>query len=1236
MSYFDELVDEQKKASKGNATKRTDPIQKKVEGDSYFEELKNEQPIQKSPVNPVKGGASGDWDSPSGSSMSFDKNWNEIKEIEPNAPKPQGFIETAKNEYKRDPFNVGLDPSSLNSIYFDELDPNKNKSFEQITGEITGKYILPLGRDIVAYGTGIGVGGLIGSVAPGVGTFVGGVAGGMSVGAPMGIVSARGKAYTDERLGKDITSEQFGERQALGGFKGMLTGGGAAVISPAEKTATILTKSLALTAPETMLNLGIIKSEGDNITPTSALGAVIEPLATNFGANMLLKGISKIPNIINKSSISEAATGRSTKEIEVMLKTEAGQAELEVSGATKVDIESSKQILRATDEILFDPNLSYQAKAAQIKEKLKANQDRLVPDEVRLKDDTFDQNELKKFMQLTANSEIKADNLKTRGGLSDVEKLFVQSKENVMYNSGEVGQIMFNDINLIRKLHDKGRGFDKYSYDTQVRTHLRTEPQEELYGLLVNRDEATEWSKIIGEYNKTLISPMNSHDIEAVRTATRNSAATLKNIGERMIAVEIKTKPSNNLVIKESLKQPEMNGKNRDYLEKQFEPKTKYEVYNKKTEERIPFKTKQEAQDFIKKASKPTIMQLEKNYFPQVLDLESFKAHGYNDMVESIWKANPGETVNGIRHLILADGKEIPLPNTNKFTKAQIAKKYEDVFRAHDLARQSTQSSKFGNLYYERNYLIPPKYLLNPHQAFYYYASNANEKMAFNAVWGDNNVNLWQNLLPRYAKEVGIHYDGNSATKLIDSALGFAQKVTGISTIDRTTKEILSKVKNINILRTMLFSPLGNATQWFAPIVYGGTPKHTFQFYKSLLLNKEYTQAMLVKAGTNYDIVNRETMNTLTDQLQLWKATDKMLHINGFQLIEKVNRQHAAGYGMFFVDEMINKLNRGKYSITEKGQITKNGKLIESTESDFALRSLKKMDVDPKEVLGQKVGDKWIERRAEGLYFATEQQKLSAMRKAEIDTNFRGYVEKFPEIRDNAYGNLGTQLGTFRYMQTKNIYENVIKELGHGNIKPIIAHLMVNGVSGTAAVELATIIGCGITVAAYKASGRDMDLVNYYRSTSMFQKFMAMKRPEDFLSGIIRAMAKSGGFGFFDFPANFLQYGDPSLGPTIGTATKLAQGSKIIFDEGFNTQKALYQGYPALAAALVPVPGVYVSRGFSLMLEHDNAHISRNGRMFEMKYGSPEGNIQATEKRKETKTKSEEKRTRKLNILRQR
>lgn len=1203
------LLEEKEKkgtVNKPNAITQNDPLQKRASlGGITIEDWDVEEPR-------AKGESLG--------GFTFD--YGPVKN---KVPAPKTFSEGVDTAYSRDPFEVGTSSSDLSQIWHPELNPQEeeNLSFETKTGLFVGKYILPMARDIAAFTAGITGGAVAGSAAAGFGAIPGGIIGGVAVGAPMGAIKGKGEGIVEEYLAdQELTKDELTNKKAFGALKGAITGGLAPLYGPGSAIPKIVAGATGTAALNTGIDMAQKLSEDKDYTAESALQQFTAETALDLGINLALKAVSKgkanyIAN--KKNSISGTPSGStpdSPNIIHEKLKTDLGQQKLFQEGASLKDVQKTAELMKPIDEILFNPDLPHAEKTNLIKKKLWDIKDESLPDSAFLDESSIvDIAKLKRSLQMEALKSVKSGEYASFNTAKMFEKEFIKAQEKVIRDSTDAGRELFESNQIRHRIHEIGAGKAIDAYETEVLTRLKTKEQNDLYAKLLNKSEE-EWAGIINQHQVNLQTAMNSREIELTKEAAKKSFGIMDTILKDAQAVEIKTKPDKSLVLKDA-----------------STARTKvYEVKNKYTDELIAtFTNMQDATSFI---NKPKVIQGLPNYAPQVLDFGQVKKLGAWEVVaETLYKASPGRTENGIRYIKLANGKEISMPLVAKVNSRndviKRAREYEDVYHAYEQSRRMSQTSKFGQFHYDRKYEWPRELLLEPHKAFGYYAWNAYQHIASTAVWGDNNVKLFKDVLPRLSREAGVKYDQEGALKVIGSAVDVVERLSGLTKIDRGRHELFSMFKNLNILRTMGFSFLSQGTQWFAPITYGESAGPTFKYLRSIITNKNYTESMIRKAGTNYEMVGRELMNSLADEVQLNKAASIML--KPMKFLDAMNRKHAAGYGMFFMDGLVNKLNKGNYDITIDGKITKNGKLAD--ESDKVLRHIKKMDVDPKQIIGEKIGDKWTKRIDDkGLYFTTENQKLTAMRKAEIDTNFRGYFEKFPEIRNSEHGSLITQLGTFKYFQTENIYRNVIQELKYGNIKPLAAHLIANGVSGAVATEMLMLIGCGLTVAAYKAIGRDdLNYMNYYQSTSYFQKFMAMPNPETAVAAFIRAMSKAGGFGFAETVMSITQYGDPGLGPTIGGLYQTAKGIQKINEYGYDSERAKYQGYPALIAGFVPVPATYFARAFNLAYEADSAKFQgKYNKNFMRKYGSAEGRVQYEQKKKDQREKSDERRRLKM------
>ena len=253
------------------------------------------------------------------------------------------------------------------------------------------------------------------------------------------------------------------------------------------------------------------------------------------------------------------------------------------------------------------------------------------------------------------------------------------------------------------------------------------------------------------------------------------------------------------------------------------------------------------------------------------------------------------------------------------------------------------------------------------------------------------------------------------------------------------------------------------------------------------------------------------------------KSAEWFLTKTGFTAQDLKSRTYASVAGKFYAEYLTEKLSKNPLST-------------------FAIRRLKQLNLDPDAIIKQR-------------YKLTQEDLIKAGQKTETDTNFRNRVLDLPEFFSTKWGRVLTQFKSFSYAQTKMLRDNVVKEAMHGNVEPLIYVMLAGQAGGEAINDVRSLI-----------TGRE--------------------RPKSMAKRMFENYAASGVMGMFEIMISTGKYGDPQLGPTVGTMIEAGKATKAV---------SMGSGKPAARLALgqVPVLGQRLKNEFTKATESNTQKATR-------------------------------------------
>jgi hypothetical protein len=205
-----------------------------------------------------------------------------------------------------------------------------------------------------------------------------------------------------------------------------------------------------------------------------------------------------------------------------------------------------------------------------------------------------------------------------------------------------------------------------------------------------------------------------------------------------------------------------------------------------------------------------------------------------------------------------------------------------------------------------------------------------------------------------------------------------------------------------------------------------------------------------------------------------------------FQKIENFNRRTAANTGTLFVKELVN-----------------------NPESAYTVRQLKSLGIDITDVVKGKL---------------TQEQLLTAANKMAKITQFKANALMMPQAWRTPLGKVLTQFKGFSFMQTKFLRDEVIKELGKGNLAPLLRFMAIAPVASYVTQSARNYINQAKT---------NQD----FRSGDLYRKAIG-DLPSDLASQMQYAWGKKD--KWYTTPLqNVKNFASPVIGPTGGDVLQL-------------------------------------------------------------------------------------------------
>lgn len=319
---------------------------------------------------------------------------------------------------------------------------------------------------------------------------------------------------------------------------------------------------------------------------------------------------------------------------------------------------------------------------------------------------------------------------------------------------------------------------------------------------------------------------------------------------------------------------------------------------------------------------------------------------------------------------------------------------------------------KAGNVEYSRNekLRLPDEYYVkNPTESLLAYAKKVSKRVSFVDAWGMEGQ-IFNRLRDDLYKEGKDYKRANDLFRY----------ETGQLTADE--RKLIYRVNNVKAFMALTkFSPftsLRNAFQGFLGTTTRGNLKAGFSgLVKSLdpVMKKHAYEAGVM--ADNLEGIFKDTIGANNNNF-LGNLTTKYLDLIKFTATDRYNRVISAVGGLSFMEDMLKRIK--KDSVWKKR----------------AAREFKKLEIDP---------DKVIEN---GGFTKAEKDKI--MRTFAFDSQFSLRPQDLPLWWSSPQGKLVTQWKPWGYKMTQLIRDNVIAEVKHGNVMPLVTMMTAYGVTGEA------------------------------------------------------------------------------------------------------------------------------------------------------------------------------------------
>jgi hypothetical protein len=440
-----------------------------------------------------------------------------------------------------------------------------------------------------------------------------------------------------------------------------------------------------------------------------------------------------------------------------------------------------------------------------------------------------------------------------------------------------------------------------------------------------------------------------------------------------------------------------------------------------------------------------------------------------------------------IAHLV--NSGQVPLKDAkgkllSADARVELAKQQLNIFMKRNSER------RYGHLQMSRELDLPEwAYSRNLDVVLPQYFERAELRLTEAKRYGARDETL-KKMIDDVAKEGG---NAAQAQRMID-------KMFRRSSYDPEMEKVTAKILDYQVVTKMALSQVGQIGQFVNALAR----TNARSIMKNIAWN--FTDPMAardfyIRSGS---AINQIRMRAIHEATGGGKVAEKFLRYSGFAKMDGWSRMLASGSGKFYAEHLADKLAK-------------------NADSKFARERLKQLDIDPEEVI--KNGFK-----------LTNDQRLRAGLKAEMDTNFRNRIIENPEFASSNFGRLFYQFQSFAFQQSKFIRDYVYGELKHGNPLPTIYFLAGGQVAGQAINTIRSLV-----------KGEEVDV--------------------DVLDNLMAA----GTLGMFQVLSSMAQYGSPPLGATVRSAENYAKFiGNVMTGDAYKAVRALAKELPLLNAWLFP------------------------------------------------------------------
>jgi hypothetical protein len=293
---------------------------------------------------------------------------------------------------------------------------------------------------------------------------------------------------------------------------------------------------------------------------------------------------------------------------------------------------------------------------------------------------------------------------------------------------------------------------------------------------------------------------------------------------------------------------------------------------------------------------------------------------------------------------------------------------------------------KAGNLEYERMFDIPG-YERDPEKALTMYAETAAKRISEAKAFGKGDETI-SALINKISEEGG---DYKSAQKIFD----YVYKGEDKNALSRA-------LLGYNAFTKLSLAFFSNLTQSTNTAAKGGL-LNTIKGAAQAL-----AQGIRATKGKSYDDIAMLS-NAFDEHITLQESGLSNKFMKGamylFQKVENFNRRTAANTGVLFAKE-----------------------LASNPDSAYAARQLKSLGIGIEDIVKGKL---------------TQEQLLTAANKMAKITQFKANALMMPQTWRTPLGKVLTQFKGFSFMQTKFLRDEVVKEVGKGNLAPLLRFIAI-------------------------------------------------------------------------------------------------------------------------------------------------------------------------------------------------